>query len=71
MALKYSNARLLVRFISPAALNPFDTEFASALGIKFNPASWVKFRKNHVMKLTWQPIFKCSKPINSALWHIA
>jgi len=41
MALKYSNARLLVRFISPAALNPFDTEFAGALGIKFNPASWV------------------------------
>ena len=37
----------LAGFIPPAALNPFDTEFASALGIKFNPASWVKFRKMH------------------------
>lgn len=44
----------------------FDIEFASTLGIKFNPASWIKFRKNHVMKLTWQPIFKCGEPINSA-----
>ena len=41
MALKYSNARLLVRFIPPAPLNPFDTEFAGVLGIKFNSVNWV------------------------------
>jgi len=34
MALKYSNARLLVRFIPPATLNPFDIEFAGALDIE-------------------------------------
>lgn len=35
MALKYSNARLLVRFIPPAALNPFDIEFVGTLSIEF------------------------------------
>ncbi|WP_297921339.1 hypothetical protein [uncultured Campylobacter sp.] len=46
---------MLVRFIPPATLNPFDTEFASALGIKFNPASWV----NSV---------KCTMKFNSAVY---